>query len=69
LFNMYMSVFATAILSLAGIARAVNTEQRSCEGGPWIAPAKAGLPFESTNESHNFCEGGHADGDVMTGTW
>jgi hypothetical protein len=65
---MYISVFATTVLSLAGIARAVNTEPKSCENGPWVAPALAGISFENAPADTHFCEGGHADGDVLTGT-
>ncbi|CAI6339098.1 unnamed protein product [Periconia digitata] len=64
---MHFSIFATAVLSVAGIAGAVNTDKKSCEGGPWLEPAKAGLPWESSPENHYFCEGGHADGELLTG--
>lgn len=60
-------MLATAVLSAVGIARAVNVDKKSCENGPWVAPVKAGLPWETAAEDHYFCEGGHADGDVLTG--
>jgi hypothetical protein len=65
---MFVPVFATAILSLGSIARAVAVDKKFCEGGPWMSPTKAGMPWESTPEGHYFCEAGHTDGNVLTGT-
>ncbi|KAF1963404.1 hypothetical protein CC80DRAFT_4873 [Byssothecium circinans] len=64
---MFLSIFATAVLSLSGIAKAVAVDKSGCQTGPWIPPTKAGVPWENSPDSHYFCEAGHVDGDVLTG--
>jgi hypothetical protein len=66
---MYLPILATAILSVAGIAGAVDTSRKACQGGPWAPPVKAGLEWGDENDNHYFCEGGHADGNVLTGMY
>jgi hypothetical protein len=66
---MYISNFATAILSLAGISHAISIDGERCKAGPAIPPTIAGVPWEGTPESHHFCEAGYVDGDVLTGMW
>ncbi|KAF2684117.1 hypothetical protein K458DRAFT_389331 [Lentithecium fluviatile CBS 122367] len=63
---MYISFFATAALILTGVARAVDTNRKSCDNGPWVAPTFAGEDWKAP-DYQRFCEAGLSDGDVLTG--
>jgi len=65
---MYIPIFITTILALGGITRAINTDRKNCESGPWVSPAFTGVAWAGTPDEAKFCEAGHVDGDFLTGT-